>query len=70
MCQILINGREKVEFTERKSQKSTNDDSQTNDNVQEHLDDYNATKKMKPLIAFNNIIPDMEAKKNIKSCSY
>ena len=49
------------EFTEIKRQKSINDDSHTYDNVQEHLDDYNAAKKMKLLIVFNNILADMEA---------
>ena len=53
--QLLINGREKVGIKKSKNPKASTDYSQTIDDVYENLEDYNAKKKRKVLIAFHDM---------------
>ena len=59
--QILINGREKVRIIKLKNPKVFIDYSQIIDDVYENLEDYNPTKKMRVLIAFDDMTADMES---------
>ena len=43
------------------------DYSQTIDDVNKNLEDYNPTKKRRVLIVFDDMIPDVESNKEIKS---
>ena len=43
------------------------DYSQTIDDVNKNLEDYNPTKKRRVLIVFDDMIPDVESNKKIKS---
>ena len=63
--QLLIKGREKVRIKELKNPKAFIDYSEIIDDVYEHLENYNPKKKRKVLVVFDNIIPDMEANKNL-----
>ena len=62
--QLLINGIEKAGIKKLKNQKAFIDYSQTIDDVYESLEDYNPTKKRRVLIVFDDMIADMEGKKN------
>ena len=68
--QLLINRREKVGTRMLKNLKAFIDDSQTIDDVYEHLEDYDPIKKRRVLIVFDDIIADMESNKKITSYSY
>ena len=57
--QLVINGREEVGIKELKNPKVFLDYSQTSDDVYEHLEYHNPTKKRKDMIA------DMEANKKL-----
>ena len=48
-----------------KNPKTFFDYSQTIDDVYEHLEDYNPTKKMRVLIVFDDMIADMESNKKL-----
>ena len=61
--QLLINGREKVGIENLKNLKAFIDYSQIIDGVYENLEDYNTTKKRRVLIAFDDMIADMESNK-------
>ena len=63
--QLLINDREKVGTEKLKNPKAFIDYPQTIDNVYENLKDYNPTKKRKVLIAFDDMIADIEANKKL-----
>ena len=65
--QLLINGREKVRIENLKNPKALIYYSQTTDDVYEHLDDYNPTKKRRVLIVFDDMIADMESNKTLSS---
>ena len=58
--QLLINGREEVGIEILKYTKVLIDYSQTIDDVYENLEDYNPTKKRTVLIAFDDMIAEME----------
>ena len=47
-----------------KNTKAFTDCSQTTDDVYENLEEYNPTKKRRVLIVFDDMIADMESKKN------
>ena len=59
--QLLVNGREKVGIKKLKNPKALIDYSQIIDDVYENLEDYNPTKKMRVLIAFDDMTADMES---------
>ena len=59
--QLLVNGREKVGIKKLKNPKALTDYSQIIDDVYENLEDYNPTKKMRVLIAFDDMTADMES---------
>ena len=59
----LINGREKVGIENFKNPTAIIDYSQTIDDVYEHLEDYNSTKKSRVLIVLDDMIADMESNK-------
>ena len=61
--QLLINARKKVGTEILKNPRAFIDYSQTIDDVYEHLEDYNSTKKKRALIVFDDMIADMESKK-------
>ena len=63
--QLLINRREKVRVKTLKNPKAFIDYLETVDDVYENLKDYNPTKKRRVLIAFDNMIGDMESSKKI-----
>ena len=63
--QLFINGREKIGIKTLKNQKPFIDYSQTLDDVYENLEDYNSTKKMRVLIANDDMIADMESNKKL-----
>ena len=54
--QLLINRREKVEIENLRNPKAFIDYSQTTDDVDENLEDYNPTKKRRVLIVFDDMI--------------
>ena len=54
--QLLINRREKVEIENLRNPKVFIDYSQTTDDVDENLEDYNPTKKRRVLIVFDDMI--------------
>ena len=58
--QLLINGREEVGTEILKYTKALIDYSQTIDDVYENLEDYNPTMKRAVLIAFDDMITEME----------
>ena len=63
--QLLINGREKAGIKNLKNPKAFIDYSQTIDNVYENLEDYNPTKTRRMLIAFDDMVADMESNKEL-----
>ena len=63
--QLLINGTEEVGIKQLKNLKAFIDYSQTVDDVYENLEDYNATKKRKVLMVFDDMITDLEANKKL-----
>ena len=65
--QLLINWREKVGIRKLKNPKAFIDYPQTIDDAYENLEDYNATKKRKAVIVFDDVIADMEANKRLRS---
>ena len=62
---MLINGREKVGIQKLKTPKSFIDYSPAIDDVYENLESYNPTKKSRVLIAFNDMIVDMESNEKL-----
>ena len=54
--QLLINRRKKVEIKNLRNPKAFIDYSQTTDDVDENLEDYNPTKKRRVLIIFDDMI--------------
>ena len=54
--QLLINRRKKVEIKNLRNPKAFIDYSQTTDDVDENLEDYNPTKKRRVLIVFDDMI--------------
>ena len=62
--QLLINERETLGIKKSKNPKRMIEYSQTIDDGYENLEDYNPTKKTKELIAFDDMIADMEANKS------
>ena len=56
---MLINGTEKVGIKELKSPKAFTDYLQTTDD--EHLENYNPTKKRRAFIVFDDVIADTES---------
>ena len=58
---MVINGKEKVGVENLKNQTAFIDFSQTIDDVYENLEDYNPTKKRRVLIAFDDLVADMES---------
>ena len=63
--QLPINRRRAVTIKEIQNQKAFIDYSQTIDEVYEKLEDYNPTKDRKLLIAFDDMMEDMEANKKL-----
>ena len=63
--QLLINGREKVGIKALKHPKAFMDYSQTMDDVYENFEDYNATKKRRVLVVFDDMPTDMESNKKL-----
>ena len=63
--QLLIDEREKVGIKRLKNSTAFTDYSHTIDDVYENLEDYNAAKKRKVLIVFDDMIADMEANKKL-----
>ena len=61
--QLLINGREKLWIKTLKNPEALMVCSQTIDDVYEHLEDYNPSKKRRVLIVFDDMIADMESDK-------
>ena len=61
--QLLINGREKVGIENLKSPKAFIDYSQTIDDVNENLEDYNPTKRRRVLIVL--VIADVKSNKKL-----
>ena len=59
--QLHITGREKVGIENLKGSKTFIAYLQTIDDIYENLEDYNPTKKRRVLIAFDDMIPDMES---------
>ena len=57
--ELLINGTEKVGIKELKSPKAFTDYLQTTDD--EHLENYNPTKKRRAFIVFDDVIADTES---------
>ena len=68
--QLLISGREKVGTENLKNIKAFIDYSQIIDDVYQNLEDYNPTKKTRILIAFDDMIADMEFNEKNKSYYY
>ena len=64
--QLLISRKEKVENQKLKNPKVFINYSQTIDDVNEHLEVYNPTKKIKVMTVFDDAIADMEANKNLR----
>ena len=64
--QLLISTKEKVENKKLKNPKVFINYSQTIDDVNEHLEVYNPTKKIKVMTVFDDAIVDMEANKNLR----
>ena len=62
---MLINERRKVGIENLKNPKIFIDYSQTVDAAYEKLEDYNPTKNRRVLIVFNDMIVDIEYKKNL-----
>ena len=62
---LFINGREKVGIKTLKNPKAFIDYSQTIDDVYENLEEFNATKKRRMLIVFDDMIADMESNKKL-----
>ena len=60
---LFINGREKVGIKRLKFPTVFNDYSQITDHVYKNLEDYNPIKKTRVLIAFDDMIADMESNK-------
>ena len=63
--QLVINGREKVGIKTLKNPKAFTDHSQTIDDVDENLEDYNPTKKRRVFIVFDDMIAAMESDKKL-----
>ena len=61
--ELLINRREKVGIKQTKNPKAFIDYSQTIDDFNENLEDYNPIKKIQVLIVFDDMIADMESNK-------
>ena len=61
--QLLTNGRKKITIRHEKNLKVFIDYSQTTDDTYGNLKGYNTAKKRKVLIAFDDLIADMKAKK-------
>ena len=59
--QLHITGREKVGIENLEGSKTFIAYLQTIDDIYENLDDHNPTKKRRVLIAFDDMIPDMES---------
>ena len=62
---MFIKGREPVGIENWKIPKAFLDYSQTNHDVYENLEDYNPSKKRKVLIAFDDMMADMESNKKL-----
>ena len=67
---ILIISEEKVRIKKLKNPKAFITYSKTIHDVYENLEDYNPKKKGKVLIVFDDMIPDMESNKKLKSYCY
>ena len=65
---MLINEREKVVIENLQNPKALID--LTTDDVYENLEDYNPRKKRRVLMVFDDMIADMEFKKQINSYSH
>ena len=63
--QLLINGREKVGIEKLRIPKAFTDFSQTIDDVNDNLEDYNPTKKRRVLIVSDDMITYMEFNKKL-----
>ena len=63
---LLFKERKKVGIENLKSPKALIDYSQTIDDVYEHLEDYNPTKKKGMLIGFYDVISGIESNKNLR----
>ena len=61
--QLLINGRKKVGIKKLKNSKAFIDYSQIINNVYKNLENYNATKKSRVLIVFDDMKADLESNK-------
>ena len=61
--QLLINGRKKVGIKKFKNSKAFIDYSQIINNVYKNLENYNATKKSRVLIVFDDMKADLESNK-------
>ena len=68
--QLLFNGREQVGIKRSKNPNAFIYYSQTIDDDYENLEDYNPTKKRKVLIAFDDMIADIEVNKKLKPIVY
>ena len=64
--QLLINVREEIGIKKLKNTEVFIGYSQTIDHVYENLEDYNPTKKRGVLIAFDDMIADIEYNKNLR----
>ena len=62
---MLINGREKVGIEKLRIPKAFTDFSQTIDDVNDNLEDYNPTKKRRVLIVSDDMITYMEFNKKL-----
>ena len=62
---MFINGREKVGITKIKNPKSFIDHSQTTDDVNEKLEDYNPIKERRVLIVFHDMMAYVESNKKV-----
>ena len=63
--QLLINGREKIGIKNLKNPKAFTDYSQTIDDVYENLESYYPAEEKRVLIAFDDMIGDMESNKKL-----
>ena len=63
--QLLINGREKIGIKNLKNPKAFIDYSQTIDDVYENLESYYPAEEKRVLIAFDDMIADMESNKKL-----
>ena len=65
MCQLFINGKEKVGIKNLKNPKAFISSSQTIGYVYKNLEDYNPKKKRRVLIVFDDMIADIESNKTL-----